>query len=67
MELYRSVYNPEILLSQDVQVGEGISEEVNASLSCLEEVNLWAESQRMCRTGKNLLGEHETFTDPETL
>lgn len=40
MELYRSVYNQEILLSQDVQVGEGISEEVDASLSCLEEVNL---------------------------
>ena len=40
MGLYKSVYNQEILLSQDVQIGEGISEQVNASLFCLEEVKL---------------------------
>lgn len=55
MGLYKSVYNQEILLSQDVQIGEGISEGVSASLFCLEEVKLWADSQRICRTW--ILGE----------
>ena len=50
MGLYKRVYNQEILLSQDVQIGEGISEGVNASLFCLEKLKLRAESQRTCRT-----------------
>lgn len=40
MGLYKSVSNQEILLSQNVQIGEGISEVVSASLFCLEEVKL---------------------------